>query len=101
MKVLAEAALRARSTDAATLMRYLTSEETRFDGHKGVPLSFRQRDRQLRQPVYVIRFPAAGEDPRAVQMIESPSGRRADEDVAAFLDRLGHRPGQPVCSSVP
>ena len=54
VKIAAEAALRARSTGAATLLSYLEASSTSFDGHKGWPLSFRSRDHQLRQPLYVV-----------------------------------------------
>ena len=52
VKVLWESALRMKSADAAHLADYLTRQTTRFDGHKGQPLSFRVTDHQLRQPLY-------------------------------------------------
>lgn len=51
IKILWEAAYRTGSTDPARLATYMV-EEGRFDGHKGEPLSFGARDRQLRQPLY-------------------------------------------------
>ncbi|MBW3654829.1 MAG: hypothetical protein KY444_01885, partial [Gemmatimonadetes bacterium] len=51
IKVLWEAAHRANTADPARLATYLT-EEARFDGHKGEPLTFGARDRQLKQPLY-------------------------------------------------
>jgi ABC-type branched-subunit amino acid transport system substrate-binding protein len=53
IKVLFEAALRTRSTDAARLVAYLRAPTTQFDGHKGAPLRFDAQGR-LMQPVYVI-----------------------------------------------
>jgi PQQ-dependent catabolism-associated beta-propeller protein len=61
VKLLWEAASRTGSTDAQRLSAYLTGDG-RFDGHKGEPLSFGHRDRQLRQPVYLLR---AGDDTAA------------------------------------
>jgi hypothetical protein len=55
----------------------LERETTRFDGHKGQPLSFRRWDHQLRQPLYA-RTPAGFVDlPQATEPVNGP------------LDRLG------------
>jgi hypothetical protein len=54
MKILGEAALRARTTDGLRLARYLARPKTRFDGHKGEPLRFDQRTGELRQPLYLV-----------------------------------------------
>jgi ABC-type branched-subunit amino acid transport system substrate-binding protein len=51
-KIASEAALRAHSTNPAKLLAYLESPEGRFDGHKGIPLTFGAADHQLRQPLY-------------------------------------------------
>lgn len=50
-KVLAESALRARSTAPASLRSYLEDPATHFDGHKGTPLRF-DAGRRLQQPLY-------------------------------------------------
>lgn len=60
VKFAAEAALRAHSASPAQLLNYLESPATQFDGHKGWPLTFRFSDHQLRQPLYMVRAPAAG-----------------------------------------
>jgi ABC-type branched-subunit amino acid transport system substrate-binding protein len=54
MKIVAETALRARTTQGADLARYLARRDTRFDGHKGEPLTFDARTGELRQPLYVL-----------------------------------------------
>jgi hypothetical protein len=54
VKIVAEAAMRARSTAPAKLVGYLESPTTAFDGHKGWPLTFRRADHQLRQPLYAV-----------------------------------------------
>lgn len=51
VKMLAEAALRARSTDGVVLRRQLRDPRARFDGHKGVPLRFDEHG-VLVQPLY-------------------------------------------------
>jgi hypothetical protein len=53
VKILSEAALRSRATTNAELMAWMSSSRARFDGHKGVALTFDAR-RQLQQPLYVI-----------------------------------------------
>jgi hypothetical protein len=80
VKVLWEASLRARSTEAAKLRDYLVRESTQFDGHKGRPLSFRPWDRQLRQPVYVV---ADG------RVSEWPPAATGEESARESLDRIG------------
>ena len=51
MRALGEAATRARSVEAPALMRQLRDPGFEIAGFKGVPLSFRDWDGQLRQPV--------------------------------------------------
>lgn len=52
VKLLWEAALRARTTEAAALAAFLESDSAAFDGHKGEPLAFDRAGHQLRQPLY-------------------------------------------------
>ncbi len=59
LKLVGEASVRGNVTDAAGLRAYLGTAQD-FDGHKGVALTFRPWDQQLRQPVYVIG-PRSGE----------------------------------------
>jgi ABC transporter substrate binding protein (PQQ-dependent alcohol dehydrogenase system) len=51
MRAIGEAATRTNSTDPAVLKRYLLSENFKLAGFKGVPLSFRPWDQQMRQPI--------------------------------------------------
>jgi ABC-type branched-subunit amino acid transport system substrate-binding protein len=53
MKMIGEAAVRGGATDAAGLRAFLGTAPP-FDGHKGVALTFRPWDQQLRQPLYII-----------------------------------------------
>lgn len=53
VKVLWEAAIRSRSAETRDLSEYLLASGSRFDGHKGWPLSFCGSSRQLRQPLYI------------------------------------------------
>jgi len=53
LKMIGEAAVRGGATDAAGLRTFLGTAPP-FDGHKGVALTFRPWDQQLRQPLYII-----------------------------------------------
>ncbi len=86
-KILWESYLRTRSVEAAKLIEYLRRPETKFDGHKGQPLSFRSWDRQLRQPLYV---------PGPTGMIDVPAGN-SDEPSSVLLDRLGVGASASAC----
>lgn len=84
VKVLWEASLRARATDSVGLRRYMESGLTEFDGHKGWPLTFRQWNHQLRQPLYLLGGPSD-------RLIGEVPTRRAGEESSspAMLDLLG------------
>jgi cytochrome c oxidase assembly factor CtaG len=58
VKLALEAAMRAKSVEPAALLAYLQRPDARFDGHKGVPLYF--RDGVLVQPAYAVRLTAEG-----------------------------------------
>jgi hypothetical protein len=97
IKILWEAHLRVRSTDAKTLAAHLLRDTTQFDGHKGRALSFRATDHQLRQPVYVMV-----RDNDAARVVgEQPSPARADESTRESLDRIGVRREAPPCVRAP
>jgi hypothetical protein len=80
VKIAWEASLRARSTRGEVLAAHLLERRTRFDGHKGAPLTFRA-DRQLRQPLYLA---APGSDGEPRQLPDLRGGGAPDEE----LDRL-------------
>jgi hypothetical protein len=52
VKIVTESALRTRSNEPRVLAKYMLDSTTRFDGHKGRPLSFSLLDHHLWQPVY-------------------------------------------------
>ena len=79
VKVLWESALRMKSADATQIANYVMRETTRFDGHKGQPLSFRASDHQLRQPL----------DARtATGLVEVPSLSADNGPASAGLCRM-------------
>jgi quinoprotein dehydrogenase-associated probable ABC transporter substrate-binding protein len=97
VKVLLEAASSTKATGSAELMAYLEDPKAAFNLYKGVPLSFRPWDHQLRQPLYLVK-----PDPEAPpgidlshkvglaqlvgQVPDIPSG----VDPIPLLDRLGN-----------
>jgi branched-chain amino acid transport system substrate-binding protein len=76
LKLVGEAAVRGSTTPQA-ILEYLETDPP-FDGHKGRPLTFRKRDHQLRQPLYLAqaRPVTAGENgSSAVEVVaEVPRG---------------------------
>ena len=76
LKLVGEATVRAGTTPQA-ILEYLESDPP-FDGHKGRPLTFRKRDHQLRQPLYLAQAPpvTAGENRTSAALVvaEVPRG---------------------------
>jgi len=100
MKIASEAALRVRSVNPTAILSYLESPKTNFDGHKGWPLSFRQSDHQLRQPLYVLSTasPGARRGVRDVPELSSiAGGAAAASNPDQALDALVPR-SAPRCS---
>lgn len=93
VKVVAETALRERTTNPEELVAALERSSARFDGHKGRPLTFRSWDHQLRQPLYI---PGGGGEPH--EIVEVPGRAAAGETVADQLDRLGATANERRCS---
>jgi ABC-type branched-subunit amino acid transport system substrate-binding protein len=60
LKLIGEALVRGSATTAERVVAFLESAPP-FDGHKGVALTFRSWDHQLRQPVYVMGPPKGQE----------------------------------------
>lgn len=87
VKVAAETFFRALSGDAAAVRAQLARADARFDGHKGMPLSFRPWDRQLRQPLYVRRH---------AEVVRVPA-RGATGPAAAQLDAMGATAAASTC----
>lgn len=96
LKILLESVLSTGSTDATRLVAYLEDPKTSFDLHKGVPLSFRPWDHQLRQPLYIVRLnPEAEIGTRLsqqlalVQLVDRVPEIPPGADPVPLLDRLG------------
>ena len=96
IKVVAEAAMRARSAEPGRLRAYLEAPGTQFDGHKGWPLSFRPADHQLRQPLYIVVAGNQNGATRSRVLRDTPDLRILAESgsaVADVLDRLISKTG--------
>ena len=93
-----EAALRSKTRDTASLAAFLETPEAKFDGHKGVPLSFRAWDHQLRQPLYVVST-GQGRAPKVIA--EAPPAVSSEQSSRDALDRLGTPAGQSTCKMPP
>ena len=60
VKAIWEASQRARSVEGRAIADFMERDTAAFDGHKGVALSFRSWDHQLRQPLYAVPTSADG-----------------------------------------
>lgn len=87
VRAIGEAASRTRSMEFDPLKAFLLSDEFALAGFKGVPLSFRRWDHQLRQPVLL----AADRSPVAVAPIEGYLHPRNE------LDTLGVDEAESKC----
>jgi ABC-type branched-subunit amino acid transport system substrate-binding protein len=87
VKIVSEAALRSRSASSDAILRVLESPSTQFDGHKGWPLTFRQSDHQLRQPLYVAVTNTGSRRPIAYQDVPDLRALNAG-GMAGNADRL-------------
>jgi len=103
--ILFEAAVAGATDGVDALMAYLTDTDTAFDVGKGVPVSFRPWDRQLRQPLVLVE-PVAGAEwgSRASTRIAlaavvgtAPSDIGASTGVAD-LDRYGDDADVTTCA---
>jgi len=79
-KIFGEAVTRTGSADPATVRAYVTGPEFKIAGHKGIGMTFRPWDNQLRQPILVM-------GPRALVSISPQEGflhERSELDTLGF-----------------
>ncbi|RIH89391.1 ABC transporter, substrate binding protein, PQQ-dependent alcohol dehydrogenase system [Calidithermus terrae] len=91
VKVLFETASFAGSLEGARLVSHLENPGTVFDVHKGIGVSFRPWDHQLRQSLYLVKIsPGAKEDWDLAGLVgELPAIYRPGTDPVERLDQLG------------
>jgi hypothetical protein len=99
VKVAWEAHSRTERGDPAEMAAFLASDAASFDGHRGVRLSFRSWDHQLRQPLYIARHGIDGAL-RVVAQVPDAAAAGAARDSDALLDTLGGPPRDVRCGEV-
>lgn len=103
MKAVWEAVLKGGRSDAAGLASFFEQEQG-VDAHKGVSLTFRPWDHQLRQPLLVLRSTVpALEKPRwdiFDEVSEVPLRGTPGESRAAVLDTLGLSAEESKCKLI-
>ena len=93
VKIAAEAFFRRSNAAPDALRAELERSSTRFDGHKGRPLSFRSWDHQLRQPLYLISSVDG-----TTSILEVPGGPRDGVSTTEQLDQLGTSRTASACN---
>ena len=91
VKIIWEAFLRSPLKTPAALSSFLAADSTAFDGHKGVPLSFRRWDHQLRQPLYLVAPDK--------KLTEVPVPATRDMSMRDLLDTMGDTDSGAVCEA--
>lgn len=100
-----EAASAGAAADTGSLIEFLTNTNMTFDLGKGVGLSFRHWDHQLRQPLYMVQVnPDAPWGRRASSRLEIAEvlgvipDAQSSEGPDTGLDRLGIGPERSECA---
>jgi hypothetical protein len=83
VKVIFESFLRG----SGDISKWVTSDSAQFDGHKGVALSFRSWDGQLRQPVYAV----------GSRILDVPDTSGSTRSPREILDTIGDGSGAQAC----
>ena len=91
VKMLYEAAAFTNSLESADILGYLEDPQTTFDVHKGIGVSFRPWDHQLRQPLYLVKLNPDAERAWGLASLvgELPALYMPDTDPVERLDQLG------------
>lgn len=87
MRAIAEGVTQTGAADSASVREYLLSDEFKLAGFKGVPLTFRQWNGQLRQPVLLV----------APRMLVSVSPQEGFLHQVSELDTLGVDEPESAC----
>jgi len=89
LRALGEAVTNTSSTDPAVVREYLLSEKFKLAGFKGLPLTFRSWNGQLRQPVLLV----------APRMLVSVSPQEGFLHPISELDTLGYDAPETGCEA--
>lgn len=103
VKVMAEAAVKADSTESTDLIDYLEDEGVQFDVGKAAETSFRPWDHQMRQPLYLVRTQRDFKDRTTLRDLakverQFPQSDGASPVSAQQLDMLGVNAADSVCN---
>lgn len=106
VKIAFEAALNAGAKDGASLAAFLTSDQALFDVSKGIGVTFRRWDHQLRQSLYLVKInpestsslELAAMSARASLVGELPAIYMPGTEPAERLDQLGEIVPSGTCS---
>ncbi len=104
IKLLLDSVATLKSSDSKKLAAYLADPKTSFDLFKGVPLSFRSWDHQLRQPLYMVQANRKAEIgvklsqqiPLARLIAQLPE--KGTGNLVSLLDRMGDPKGAGSCT---
>ena len=106
VKIAFEASLFAGATDGASIAAFLTSEQALFDVSKGIGMTFRPWDHQLRQSLYLVKInpdstsslELAAMLARASLVGELPAIYMPGTEPVERLDQLGEIDPSRTCS---
>lgn len=99
VKILWEAASFAGTTDGRALVQYLEAPDTTFDVHKGIGVSFRPWDHQLRQTLYLVKVNDRAESAWDLATLagELPETHRPGFSPNEMLDQIGDLANRSQC----
>ncbi|BAS26983.1 ABC transporter substrate-binding protein [Limnochorda pilosa] len=100
VKILWEAASFAGTTDPGQLAAYLEGEATLFDVYKGIGVSFRPWDHQLRETVFLVKVQEDASDPLGLAALvgQLPAISRPGFSPNEMLDQIGDAADRSGCS---
>ncbi|MGD9740782.1 MAG: ABC transporter substrate-binding protein [Bauldia sp.] len=101
VKTIFEATFFGQAVDPAGVVAYLKSPSTVIDLHKGIAVSFRPWDRQIRQSLFLIKIlddPAATPYTVALLVGELPAIYMPGTDPIERLDQLGDLANRSTCN---
>jgi len=101
INILYTAALFGGVTNGQDVVAYLVNQNNVFDLWKGIGASFRPWDRQLRQPLYLVKITDTATDPLDLGLLvgELPAIYLPGTDPVERLDQLGDLAARSRCGS--
>lgn len=99
VKILFEAALFGQSTDGDALREYMVNQTSVFDLHKGIAVTFRPWDHQLRQSLFLVKISETADNAFDLALLvgELPAIYMPGTDPEERLDQLGDLANRSTC----